>query len=85
MALVMPSDTSTHADIIFVQRFGEVKYYDAAARTLSLIGTVPKVSTASEDGLLGVAVERPFKNRVYLVYARGGSSRPGRGHPASFR
>ena len=70
MDFVMPSDTSTHADIIFIQRFGEVKYYDAAAKTLTLIGTVPKVCTASEDGLLGVAVERPFMNRVYLVYAR---------------
>jgi glucose/arabinose dehydrogenase len=71
MAFVMPSDTSTHTDIIFIERFGAVKYYDAAARTLTLIGTVPGVSTASEDGLVGVAVERPFKNRVYLVYARG--------------
>jgi glucose/arabinose dehydrogenase len=71
MAFVMPSDTSTHADILFIERFGAVKYYAAAAKTLTLIGTVPGVSTASEDGLLGVAVERPFKNRVYLVYARG--------------
>jgi glucose/arabinose dehydrogenase len=76
MAFVMPSDTSTHADILFIERFGAVKYYDAAAKTLTLIGTVPKVSTASEDGLLGVAVERPFKNRVYLVYARGAGSIP---------
>jgi cytochrome c len=76
MDFVMPSDTSTHADIIFIERFGAVKYYDAAARTLTLIGTVPKVSTASEDGLLGVAVERPFKNRVYLVYARGAGTNP---------
>ncbi|MEO7426315.1 MAG: PQQ-dependent sugar dehydrogenase [Fibrobacteria bacterium] len=71
MAFVMPSDTSTHADIIFIERFGAVKYYNALTKTLTLIGTVPGVSTASEDGLLGVAVERPFKNRIYLVYARG--------------
>lgn len=71
MAFVMPSDTSTHADIIFIERFGAVKYYDATVKTLTLIGTVPGVSNASEDGLVGVAVERPFKNRVYLVYARG--------------
>jgi hypothetical protein len=63
------SPTATGAcatDIIFIERFGAVKYYDAAARTLTLIGTVPGVSTASEDGLLGVAVERPFKNWVYV-------------------
>lgn len=73
MAFVMPNDTATHADIILIERFGAVKYYQAAAKTLTLIGTVPGVSTASEDGLVGVAVERPFKNRVYLAYARGSS------------
>src|SRR5690606_38788768 len=70
MTFVMPSDTSTHADIIFVERFGAVKYYNAAAKTLTLIGTVQGVSTAGEDGLVGVAVERPFKNRVYVAYSR---------------
>lgn len=74
MAFVMPSPTSVNADIIFVERFGPVKYYDAAAKTLTLIGTVPGVSTATEDGLVGVAVERPFKNRVYVVYSRGSGS-----------
>jgi hypothetical protein len=69
MAFVMPSDTATHADVIFIERFGAVKYYDAAAKTLTLIGTLPKVSTASEDGLLGVAVERPFRNRIYVSYS----------------
>ena len=74
MAFVMPSPTAVHADIIFVERFGPVKYYDAAAKTLTLIGTIPGVSTATEDGLVGVAVERPFKNRVYVVYSRGSGS-----------
>lgn len=76
LTFVMPSDTSTHADIIFIERFGAVKYYDAAAKTLTLIGTVPNISTATEDGLVGVAVERPFKNRVYVVYSRAAGSNP---------
>ena len=70
MAFVMPSDTSTHADIILIERFGAVKYYDAAAKTFALIGTIP-VTNGTEDGLVGVAVERPFKNRVYVTYSRG--------------
>ena len=74
MAFVMPTPTSVNADIILIERFGPVKYYDAAAKSLTLIGTVPGVSTATEDGLVGVAVERPFKNRVYVVYARGTGS-----------
>ena len=69
MAFVMPSDASAHADILFIERFGAVKYYDAEAKTLTLIGTVTGLSNATEDGLIGVAVERPFKNRVYLAYS----------------
>jgi glucose/arabinose dehydrogenase len=73
MAFVMPSEDATHADIIFVERFGAVKYYNAQAKTLTLIGTVTGLSTAGEDGLVGVAVERPFKNRVYVAYSRPGT------------
>lgn len=69
MTFIMPTDTSTHADIIMIERFGAVKYYNAAAKTLTLIGTVTEVSHATEDGLVGVAVERPFKDRVYVVYS----------------
>jgi glucose/arabinose dehydrogenase len=71
MAFVMPSETAVHADIIFIERFGAVKYYDAAAKSVTLIGTVTGISNATEDGLVGVAVERPFKNRVYVAYSRG--------------
>jgi len=74
MAFIMPSDTSTHADIIMIERFGAVKYYNAAAKTLTLIGTVTGVSNATEDGLVGVAVERPFKDRVYVVYSHSVSA-----------
>ncbi len=74
MAFVMPSDTSTHADIITVERFGNVKYYSAAEKTYKLIGAIPGVSKLGEDGLVGVAVERPFKNRVYLVYSHAANA-----------
>lgn len=69
MAFVMPTETSTHADIIFIERFGPVRYYNAEAKTVTLIGTVTSLSNATEDGLIGVAVERPFKNRVYVSYS----------------
>lgn len=71
MAFVMPTDTSTHADIIFIERFGAVKYYNALAKTLTLIGTIPGVRINNEDGLVGVGVERPFQNRVFVAYSRG--------------
>ncbi|MEO6097727.1 MAG: PQQ-dependent sugar dehydrogenase [Fibrobacteria bacterium] len=74
MTFVMPSDTSTHPDIIFVERFGKVKYYSAAAKTLTLIGTVTGVSNANEDGLIGVAVEKPFKDRLYVVFSHSVSA-----------
>jgi glucose/arabinose dehydrogenase len=65
----MPSDTSTHPDIIFIQRTGAIKYYEALTGNITTMGTVSNVSTATEDGLIGVAVEKPFKNRVYVSYA----------------
>lgn len=71
MAFVMPTDTSTHADILFIERFGAVKYYNALAKTLTLIGTIPGVKNSNEDGLVGVAVEKPFQNRVFVAYSRG--------------
>ncbi len=71
MAFVMPSESAINADIIYIERFGAVKYYNAAAKTLTLIGTVTGLSNATEDGLVGVAVERPFKNRVYVAFSRG--------------
>jgi glucose/arabinose dehydrogenase len=76
MAFVMPSETAVNADVIFIERFGAVKYYNAAAKTLTLIGTVTGLSIATEDGLVGVAVERPFKNRVYVAYSRSVATNP---------
>ena len=69
VAFVMPTDTSTHPDIIFIERTGAIKYYTALTGAVMTMGTVTNVSTATEDGLIGVAVESPFKNRVYVVYA----------------
>jgi glucose/arabinose dehydrogenase len=86
MAFVMPSETAANTDIIFIERFGAVKYYNAEAKTLTLIGTVTGISNATEDGLIGVAVERPFKDRVYLAYAKPGSgSAPNSAISGSFR
>ena len=70
MAFVMPSDTSTYPDIIFVQRTGAIKYYEALTGNITTMGTVTSLGTSTEDGLLGVAVDAPFKNRVYVSYSR---------------
>jgi len=69
MAFVMPSDTSTHPDIIFVQRTGAIKYYTALTGTVTTMGTIPSsaLGTGTEDGLIGVAFQKP--NRVYVVYS----------------
>jgi len=71
MAFVMPTDTSTRPDIIFIQRNGLIRYYTALTGAVTTMGTIPStdLSLATEDGLIGVAVEKPFKNRVYVVYS----------------
>jgi len=78
MAFVLDSATArsnanAKADVIFIERFGNVKYYWASKDSVALIGTIPGVATGVEDGLIGVTVERAFKNRVYVVYSHNGT------------
>lgn len=65
----MPSDTSTHPDIIFIQRQGAIKYYNALSGNITTMGTLPSANLGlgTEDGLIGVAFQKP--NRVYVVYS----------------
>ncbi len=74
MAFVMNADTARKSataktNIIFVQREGAVKWYESKTGVVTTIGTIPNVGTATEDGLTGIAVERVFKNRIYVQYA----------------
>jgi glucose/arabinose dehydrogenase len=85
MAFIMPTPTSKNADIIIVERFGAIRYYDAEKKTLTQIGKVANLSVETEDGLVGVAVEKPFKNRVYVTYSRSGGSTANTSISGSFR
>ncbi|MBW8886799.1 MAG: PQQ-dependent sugar dehydrogenase [Fibrobacteres bacterium] len=63
-----------HSDIIFVERTGNVKWYDGAAKKVTLMGHISVHAIAgSEDdnGLMGVVFHPDFeKNRwVYLWYS----------------
>lgn len=65
--------------ILFVERKGNVRIYDAGTKKLKLAGTIP-VSTKyesgkqAEDGLLGVQLDPNFKknNWIYFYYAPAG-------------
>jgi glucose/arabinose dehydrogenase len=68
---VLKSDGSfDHADIIFTERLGNVKYYDGTAKAVKLMG---KISTLgkSDNGLMGVVFHPDYaKNRwIYLWYS----------------
>lgn len=62
-------DAAGNTDVYFVQRAGMVRRYNAAAKTLTDLGTIP-VTTESSDGLNGIALDPGFKtNRwIYIFY-----------------
>ncbi|MEO6097861.1 MAG: PQQ-dependent sugar dehydrogenase [Fibrobacteria bacterium] len=63
-----------HSDIVFVERTGNVKYFDGAAKTVKEMGTI-EVHTApgaqDDNGLMGVAFDPGFAtNRwIYVWYS----------------
>ena len=68
---VLKSDGSfDHADIIFVERLGNVKFYDGAAKTIKVMGKINTLGK-SDNGLMGVAFHPDYaKNRwIYLWYS----------------
>jgi cytochrome c len=61
-----------HVDIYYVQRFGEVKYYDGAAHRVSNMGkfAVQAKGAYNDNGLMGIAVDPAFdlNRRLYFWY-----------------
>lgn len=66
-------------DLYFVEKTGAVKYFDAAANTVALLGNVPGISTGGEMGVSGIALDPDFRSNrwLYLFFAQGS--------PAEFR
>ncbi|HKP94746.1 MAG TPA: PQQ-dependent sugar dehydrogenase [Fibrobacteria bacterium] len=62
--------TFDHADIVFVERLGNVKFYDGAAKRVSVMGKI-NVWGKSDNGLMGVAFDPGYaRNRwLYLWYS----------------
>jgi cytochrome c len=65
-----------HSDIYFVERLGKVKYYDGAAKKVSLMGKIDTWAKAGEargndNGLMGMALHPDFTNNrwMYLWYS----------------
>jgi cytochrome c len=63
-----------HSDIIYVERTGNLKYYDGAAKTVKIIGTISVhalPSSQDDNGLMGVVFDPNYEtNRwIYLWYS----------------
>lgn len=70
LAVTRPNGQFDHADIIFVERLGKVKWFDGVAKKVTLMGTIA-VHGNADNGLMGVAFHPDFaKNRwIYLWYS----------------
>jgi cytochrome c len=63
-------DAEGNVNIVFIERKGAIKYFDAKTKTVRLLGTVP-VATTGEDGLVGMALDPAFKTtkRIFVYYS----------------
>jgi glucose/arabinose dehydrogenase len=64
------SGESTLVDIYFVERLGKVKRYDAAAKKINTLGSIPTWGKV-DNGVMGIALHPDFDNNrwVYIWYA----------------
>ncbi|MDB5103756.1 MAG: cytochrome c class [Fibrobacteres bacterium] len=60
----------SHSNIFFVERLGNVKYYDGAAKKVTLMGKI-NVWGKADNGLMGIVIHPDYeKNRwIYLWYS----------------
>lgn len=78
------NNPSAHADFVYIERFGQIYYYSDSLKTSKLIGLITtNLSYSTEDGLIGVAVDRVFQNRIFLVYSHSASGCTGGGCTAN--
>ena len=66
----MHLDIATDGRVFFVEREGTLKIYDPIEQTVSIAGQLA-VTTAFEDGLLGIALDPNFEENswIYLFYS----------------
>ncbi len=78
------NNPSAHANFVYIERFGQIYYYSDSLQTSTLIGKITtNLSYSTEDGLIGVAVDRVFQNRIFLVYSHSASGCTGGGCTAN--
>ncbi|MDB5047043.1 MAG: hypothetical protein JWO30_114 [Fibrobacteres bacterium] len=79
LKLAFDMDAAGNVDVYFVQRFGLLRKYDAAKKTVVNLAkfTVP---TGGSDGLIGIALDPAFKTNkwIYLYYSTNTDWRLGR-------
>ncbi|MDB5103757.1 MAG: hypothetical protein JWP91_1446 [Fibrobacteres bacterium] len=56
-----------HSDIYFVERLGSVKYYDGAAKTVSLMGKIDTWGKI-DNGLMGLALSPDFETNRNIFF-----------------
>lgn len=72
-------DSVTQVNIFFAERMGKVKFFDGAAQTVTVAGTIPVLANTAlkccggsdDNGLMGIAVDPKFSvNRwIYIWYS----------------
>jgi cytochrome c len=60
-------DNQGNVNIYWVERAGRIKYYDAVAKTVKLVGRLD-VLFALESGLLGIALDPNFKTNKWIYF-----------------
>lgn len=64
-------DAKGKVDVYFTERLGNVRKYDSKTGTVITLAKIPlNISTASSDGVLGIALDPAFKSNhyVYIYY-----------------
>jgi glucose/arabinose dehydrogenase len=60
-------DAQGNVNIYWIERAGRIKYYDAAAKTMKLVGQLD-VHFAEESGLQGIALDPNFKANKWIYF-----------------
>jgi cytochrome c len=70
--LAFDMDAAGNVDVYWVERFGAVKRYSVASKTVTLVGKL-NPGTLNEDGLVGIVMDPGFKSNhwMYLYYSFG--------------
>lgn len=67
MRMDFHQDDQGNTNIYFVERAGKIKYYDAVAKAVKVVGALD-VLFATESGLLGIALDPDFKSNRWIYF-----------------